>query len=117
MSTPKQQPHAFAPEAPKELADLVETVETLHREHTVAFIVAGDERIYAYGGRGYTAVLSEPVFGGLVEVETPGAAIRVEPDAEGRIAATVGGAPATPDVLADAVRGLRAYYKLRYWKV
>jgi precorrin-3B methylase len=117
MTTAKQEPHSFAPDSPKELADLVETVETLHRENTVAFIAAGDEKIYAYGGRGYTAVISEAVFGGLVEVQTPKGAIRVEPDADGRICATADGGAPLPELLADAARGLRSYYKLRYWKV
>ena len=117
MSTAKQLPPDFAPESPKELADLVETVERIHREHTVQFIVAGDEKIYAYGGRGYTVVLAEPVFGGLVEVETPKGSIRIEPDASGRVSATAGGGGSLPELLADAARGLSDYYRLRYFKI
>jgi hypothetical protein len=41
---------------PPELHAFVATVERLHREQTVSFVAAGDEKIYAYGGYGFVAI-------------------------------------------------------------
>ena len=68
--------------APSELAALMETVKRIQRDHSVTFVAAGDEKIYAYGGRGYVVILSDRGFDGLVEVETPSGTIRIEPDAD-----------------------------------
>jgi hypothetical protein len=104
--------------APSELAAFVEIVERLHREHRVSFVAAGDERIYAYGGRGYVVIMSEREFGGLVEVETPSGTIRIEPDADGRAAIASAGDDPRPigARLAEARASLEAYYAGRYWR-
>ena len=108
-----------APDTPAVLDDFVEVVESLHRDHRVSFVQAGDDKIYAYGGGGYVFVISERVFGGLVELQTPTASLRVEPDATGALTVTVvapaGGSAAA--ILADGCAGLRRYYDRRYWKV
>lgn len=112
-STPR-----LAPGAPESIRDLVAAVERIHEEHRVSFIAAGDEKIYAYGGNGYVAIVSDRMFGGLVEVETPSGNLRVEPDDEGRLAATPD-AGVTRDVgelLAETVRNMLLYYERRYWR-
>lgn len=107
-----------APGSPEELDDFIEVVEWMHGEHRVSFVQAGDERIYAYGGRGFVVVLSERVFDGLVELETPRGALRVAPDASGALAVTVA-SPAgdAAAILRDACTGFRRYYEKRYWQV
>lgn len=101
------------------LARLVEVIERLHRDHTVSFIAAGDEKIYAYGGGGYIAIVPEAVFDGVVDVETPTKKFRIEPgDAGRRIPAGVadGDVPADAE-LADAAEGFERYYARRIGRV
>lgn len=101
------------------LARLIEVVERLHREHTVAFIAAGDEKIYSYGGGGYVAILSDEVFRGAVDIETPTGAFRIEPGEDGRPAA----APTADGELLDdaeldaAAAGFERYYARRVGQV
>jgi hypothetical protein len=86
----------------------------------VSYVLAGSDRIYAYGANGYTVVISERVFEGLVELMTPFGALRIEPDANGLVAATpVSEAQSrTPaEILGLATRELTNYYLRRYWKV
>lgn len=102
--------------APPELAALVATVERLHRDYTVSFIAAGDERIFAYGGNGFVVILSDRLFDGLVEIETPEGTMRIEPDEGGRVGVTgAGDAPLGPR-LERARTSLERYYARRYWK-
>ncbi len=103
-----------------ELAALVTTVERLHRERTVSFVAAGDEKIYAYGGNGFVAIFGEDVFGGLVEVETPTGTIRIEPDERGAPSVNAADGDDSRPVgerLSEATRQLETYYRRRYWKV
>lgn len=103
-----------------ELAALVATVERLHRERTVSFVAAGDEKIYAYGGNGFVTVFGENVFGGLVEVETPTGTIRIEPDVHGALFVSAADGDDTRPLgerLSEATRQLETYYRRRYWKV
>jgi hypothetical protein len=109
----------LAPDAPPSLARLVAAVERAHADHRVAFIAAGDEKIYAYGGNGMVAVVSEKLFDGLVELETPRGTIRIEPDADRRIAVTRATGEAEADLdgaLAEAARTIDQYYARRYWR-
>lgn len=94
----------------------VAAVERVHEEHRVAFVAAGDERIYAYGGDGYVVILGEERFGGLVELETPSGSLRIEPGEGGRPAVT-GAADGTDAdaLLGEAARRLLRYYEKRYW--
>lgn len=109
-------PRADSPEtvAP-ELARLVDVVERLHRDHTVSFIAAGEEKIYAYGGGGFVAIVSDRLFDGIVDIETPTTKFRVERDADGRtvaVLATGEGEP-TAHELAAAADGFERYYARR----
>ena len=109
----------LAPDAPPQLVDLVAAVERAHADHRVSFIAAGDEKIYAYGGNGTVAIVSENLFGGLVELETPAGPVRVEPDVEGRITVTSVPGDAVVDIgtlLSDAAKSIERYYARRYWR-
>lgn len=106
---------AIAPE----LARLVEVVERLHREHTVSFIAAGDNKIYAYGGGGFVATVSDRLFDDVVDIETPTSKLRIERDADGRMSAVMStgeGVPAADD-LAAAADGFERYYSRRIGSV
>jgi hypothetical protein len=111
MATPEP---ASAP-----LAEFVELIERLHREHTVSFIAAGDEKVYAYGGNGYDVIVSQDLFRGLVELETPTGTLRIEPDESGALAVRADdGEDQRPvdERLAEATRSIELYYRRRYWK-
>jgi hypothetical protein len=120
MSSSKKDRPVIAMDAPPELTEFVDAVEVVHREHRVDPVRAGDEFIFAYGGNGYVVILSESVFGGLVELATPVGALRVEPDAAGAISVALvdpnNRAPASV-LLSDGARQLLRYYARRYWSV
>ena len=120
MASSQNSPVRFALDAPAELAALVECVETVHREHPVSFILAGNNKIYAYGANGYTVVLSEEMFGALVEVSTARGDLRIEPDEDGVVtvrAVAEGASQSAGELLAAVTRELQGYYTRRYWKV
>jgi hypothetical protein len=97
---------------------LVELVTRLHRDHTVSYVAAGDDRIYAYGGNGFCAVVSQELFADVVELETPTGRIRVQPDESGSltVAAEDGDDPRPVDErIAEATRAIDGYYRRRYW--
>ena len=108
----------IAASAPAELEGLVETISRIHRDYRVSFIAAGDERIYAYGGRGFVAVLSDREFEALVEIETPTGTLRVAPNLDGEIEVVAGGEDPRPlgERIAEARANLDGYYARRYWK-
>ena len=120
MSTTEPPARQLAPDAPPELADFVDCVNEIHRDHPVSFVLAGSDKIYAYGTHDYKVVLSERVFDALVEVETPAGDLRIELTADGLVDVTP---PAESDraaagrMLGDTTRELRNYYTRRYWKV
>lgn len=120
MSTSEPSARTLAPDAPPELADFVDCLNEIHREHPVSFVLAGADRIYAYGTHDYKVVLSERVFDALVEVETPAGDLRIEPNVDGLLDVTP---PAESDraaagrMLGDTTRELRNYYARRYWNV
>jgi hypothetical protein len=115
-----ERPHTDSPEAvAPELARLVEVVERLHRDHTVSFIAAGDEKIYAYGGGGFIAIVSDRLFDDPVDVETPTAKFRIERDADGRMTAvsvTGEDVPTAKDFV-SAAEGFERYYARRIGSV
>lgn len=118
MTTESSRPPT-AQDAPTQLAALVDTIERLHRDHTVAYIAAGDDKIYAYGGDGYVAIISQRVFGGLVEIETPTGTIRIEPNDAGEVAASGSegeSAAALGERLLEAKSRIERYYDKRFWK-
>jgi hypothetical protein len=111
---------AIAADAPPALADFVAAVERIHAEHRVAYHAAGDDQIYAYGGRGYLVILSQRGFGGLVELQTPEGTARIEPNEAGEVhVAAVSGDNEAGAMLADAAVMLQLYYRRRadVWKV
>ena len=109
-----ESPSASANASPA-LDRLVEVIERLHRDHRVSFIAAGDQRVYAYGGGGYVAMVSDQLFDAAVDIESPTVKMRVERDADGRLVATSATAPEGPTVgdLSDIADGLERYYSRR----
>lgn len=109
-----ESPSASAKSSPA-LDRLVEVIERLHRDHRVSFIAAGDQRVYAYGGGGYVAIVSDQLFDGAVDIEAPTMKLRVERDADGRLVATSATAPEGPadGDLSDIADGLERYYARR----
>ena len=110
-SAPTEAPVVSAPE----ISRLVEIIERLHREHTVSFIAAGDEKIYAYGGGGYVAIVSERLFDSAVDFETPTTKFRIDRDESGRLTAVsaTGGEETSADDLTATAHGLELYYRRR----
>lgn len=105
---------------PAALDAFVACVERTHAEHTVSFIQAGDDRVYAYGAEGYSVVFTQHVFDALVEVLTPHGSLRIERGGEGRLAIeSVGEAPSQPTetLLDETCKALERYYARRYWRV
>lgn len=112
-------PDRIAPESPAALLDLLNIVDWLHADHRTSFIAAGDQKVFAYGGNGYTLVCSDRLFDDVIELTTPNDSVRIEPDSTGRLKAALVGDPVTSDlsaVLEQASVHIRLYYKRRYWK-
>jgi hypothetical protein len=101
------------------LTKLAATIETVWSDHGTSFVKAGDDKVYALGGGGYTAVFDENRWGGLVEVLTPKVTISIRPVA-GQSSLSV----TAPDVdeaklnqlLDETADAIADYYGKRYWQ-
>jgi hypothetical protein len=101
----------------QQLGELAELMEWLWSEHDKSFVKAGDDKVYAFGGNGYTLVLDESKWQGLIEFLTPKGAMTIKPDENGKITVTGPSQDekAVKELLKDGIQGVRQYYENRYW--
>ena len=100
------------------LSELAGLIDWLRTEHDKSYVKAGDDKIYAYGGDGFVLVLDESMWGGLIELLTPGGGLSIKPLEDGKISvtsSTQGEAPDIKKLLREGIDGLRTYYENRYW--
>jgi hypothetical protein len=100
------------------LGELSELIDWLRATHDLSFVKAGDNAVYAYGGDGNVVVFDESIWGGLVELLTPGGTFAIKADAEGKITTTSSNADekASKQSFKAAIAAIRGYYESRYWK-
>ncbi|HWP45381.1 MAG TPA: hypothetical protein VNO14_19220 [Blastocatellia bacterium] len=100
-----------------ELEKIAELIEWLESNHRMSFVKAGDDKVFAYGGRGYVLVFDESKWQGLIEVITPAGAATIKPDESGKlnVTATTQDEKAIKALLEDAAASIRRYYESRYW--
>ena len=100
------------------LGDLSQLIEWLKATHDLSYVKAGDNAVYAYGGDGNVVVFDESVWGGLVELITPGATFAIKPGADGKITVTSSNADekVSKQSFKDAIAAIRSYYETRYWR-
>jgi hypothetical protein len=102
----------------EELAELARLIDWLSAEHSMSFVKAGDDRVYAYGGNGHILVLDESRWNGLIEFITPKGAVSIKPDEAGAVTVTSASPDekATRQLISDGTKALRTYYENRYWR-
>ena len=99
------------------LGELAELIDWLKGNHDLSFVKAGDNAVYAYGGNGYVVVFDESLWGGLVELLTPGGTFAIKPGEDRQVVVT----SSNPDEKAskqsfkEALTAIRDYYQTRYW--
>ena len=117
MSTAEAQ-YTFSGAYKSLLGELAELIGWLRDNHDLSFVKAGDNAVYAYGGNGYVVIFDESLWGGLVELTTPGGTFAIKPGDDGKIAVT----SSNPDEKAskqnfkEAITAIRDYYRTRYWR-
>jgi hypothetical protein len=100
-----------------ELEQVAELMDWLSANHRMSFVKAGDDKVYAYGGKGYVLVFDESKWQGLIEIIAPGGAVTLKPDESGKITVTgtAQDEKAIKAILKDASLTLKSYYEDRYW--
>jgi len=81
-------PRFAGPDADK-LDKFAQLMERLWNEHRTAFVQAGDERIYCFGGNDHIVIVAEELFGNLVEVQTPLGNVSMRPGEDGVVNAVL----------------------------
>ena len=116
MTTATPEPNLTGPYK-KELGELAKLIEWLAIEHSMSFVKAGDDKVYAYGVNGYVLVLDESKWNGLIEFMTPKGALSIKPGEGGKIIVETGALDekAARALLSDGIKALKSYYEGRYW--
>jgi hypothetical protein len=101
----------------EELSELAAVIDWLWREHDKSFVKAGDDKVYAFGGDGYTLVLDDRKWAGLIELITPGGSLQIKSEADGKVTVVSASEDITANrkVIKDGAAGLKHYYENRYW--
>jgi hypothetical protein len=116
MTDEKERPDFSGPYK-DELTELDRVIDWLWAEHDKSFVKAGDDKVYAFGGRGFVLVLDERGWNGLIELMTPGASLQFKPGDDGKIT-VISAEQDTSKIRAaikDGAAGLKTYYETRYW--
>ena len=100
------------------LDDLSTLITWLNANHDLSFVQAGDNSVFAYGGNGYVVVFDESIWGGLIELVTPGCtfSIKAGDDSKITVASTNPDEKASKRSFKEALAAIRHYYENRYWK-
>ncbi|HYP26859.1 MAG TPA: hypothetical protein VE262_09085 [Blastocatellia bacterium] len=116
MTTTSAAPH-FKGTYKDLLTEMAEFIDGLWQEHGTSFVKAGDDRVYAFGGKGYVLVLDESKWDGLVELITPKGALSIKPGDDGQyqVSSTIADEKTIKQILRDGIDGLKSYYDNRYW--
>jgi len=99
------------------LGELSELIDWLNADHDVSFVKAGDNALFAYGGDGFVVIFDETIWGGLVELLTPGCTFAIKPGEDGKVNVTSSNADekASKQSFKEAIAAIRNYYETRYW--
>ena len=99
------------------LGELSELIDWLNADHDVSFVKAGDNALFAYGGDGFVVIFNETIWGGLVELLTPGCTFAIKPGEDGKVIVTSSNADekASKQSFKEALAAIRNYYETRYW--
>jgi len=99
------------------LGELSELIDWLNADHDVSFVKAGDNALFAYGGDGFVVIFDETIWGGLVELLTPGCTFAIKPGEDGKVNVTSSNADekASKQSFKEALAAIRNYYETRYW--
>jgi hypothetical protein len=99
------------------LGELSGLIDWLSADHDVAFVKAGDNALFAYGGNGFVVIFDETIWGGLVELLTPGCTFAIKPGEDGKLIVTSSNADekASKQSFKEAIAAIRTYYETRYW--
>ena len=110
--------HNFSGPYKELLGELSGLIDWLRGNHDLSFVKAGDNAVFAYGGDGYVVIFDESVWGGLVELLTPGCTFAITPGEDGKVAVTSSNADekASKQSFQEAIAAIRNYYETRYWR-
>ena len=99
------------------LGELSELIDWLNADHDVSFVKAGDNALFAYGGDGFVVIFDETIWGGLVELLTPGCTFAIKLGEDGKVIVTSSNADekASKQSFKEAIAAIRKYYETRYW--
>ncbi|MEW6208286.1 MAG: hypothetical protein AB1631_07955 [Acidobacteriota bacterium] len=100
----------------EQLSKLAELIDWLWAEHDKSFVMAGDDKVYAFGGNGYLIVHDQSKWEGAIELMTPKAAMTVKPEGgELTIISSLQDEKAVKEAFEEGIIGVRQYYENRYW--
>ena len=99
------------------LGELSGLIDWLTATHDLSFVKAGDNAVFAYGGNGYVVIFDESVWGGLVELLTPGCTFAIQPGDDGKLVVTSSNTDekTSKQSFKAAIAAIRSYYENRYW--
>jgi hypothetical protein len=99
------------------LGELSGLIDWLSADHDLSFVKAGDNAVFAYGGDGFVVIFDETVWGGLVELLTPGCTFAIKSGEDGKVIVTSSKADekASKQSFKEAIAAIRNYYEMRYW--
>ena len=85
------------------LGELSELIDWLNADHDVSFVKAGDNALFAYGGDGFVVIFNETIWGGLVELLTPGCTFAIKPGEDDKIIGVLTGTGGIAEHLREIV--------------
>jgi hypothetical protein len=99
------------------LGELSGLIDWLNADHDVSFVKAGNNAVFAYGGDGFVVIFDETIWGGLVELLTPGCTFAIKPGEDSKLVVTSSNADekASKQSFKEAIAAIRNYYETRYW--
>src|SRR5205807_7147014 len=94
------------------LGELSGLIDWLTATHDLSFVKAGDNAVFAYGGNGYVVIFDESVWGGLVELLTPGCTFAIQPGDDGKLVVTSSNTDekTSKQSFKAAIAAIRSYY-------
>lgn len=101
----------------QQLAKLAELIDWVWAEHDKSFVIAGDDKVYAFGGNGHLLVHDQSKWEGAIELMTPKAAITIKPDDSGALTviSSLQDEKAVKEAFEEGINGVKQYYENRYW--
>jgi hypothetical protein len=99
-----------------QLSKLAELIDWLWAEHDKSFVMAGDDKVYAFGGNGCLLVHDQSKWEGAIELMTPKTTLTIKPE-DGKIVvqSSLQDEKAIKETFEEAINGIKQYYENRYW--